>query len=174
MTFDADEKKWKALQAGGIYARTNFFTEVYRNILAHEVEALGYETETRKSGFEIKSVPQHLIDQYSQGSKEREAAVEAFIKKYGIEPTNNEIAVLVRDTRPDKLIHISTAEVRRQQLERLTPRDWNTLTQVREEADLGNKVPAKTIDAATALQQGLDHVFERVSVAPDYLVLAAA
>jgi len=174
MTFDEDEQKWKALQAGGIYARTTFFTEVYRNILAQEVEALGYKTENRKNGFEIKGVPQFLIDRYSQGSKEREAAVAAFIEKYGVEPTNNEIAVLVRDTRPDKLIHISTAEVRKQQLDRLTTRDWNTLAQVREQADLNRKSPAKTIDAATALQQGLDHVFERVSVAPDYVVLAAA
>ena len=174
LTFDGEEQKWKALQAGGIYARTTFFTEVYRNILAREVESLGYEIENRKNGFEIKGVPQFLIDHYSQGSREREAAVAAFIEKYGIEPTNNEIAVLVRDTRPDKLIHISTEEVRKQQLDRLTARDWNTLAQVREQADLSRKDPARTIDAAAALQQGLDHVFERVSVAPDYIVLTAA
>ncbi len=173
MTFDAEEQKWKALQAGGIYARTTFFSEVYRNILAQEVQALGYETENRENGFELAGVPQYLIDRYSQGSREREAAVAAFIKKYGVEPTNNEIAVLVRDTRPDKLIHISTAEVRKQQLDRLTPRDWNTLAAVRERADL-HKPESKTITAEAALQHGLDHVFERVSVAPDYAVLAAA
>jgi len=173
MTHDSEEQKWKALQAAGIYARTTFFSEVYRNLLAQEVLAMGYEIENRKNGFEIAGVPQYLIDRYSQRSKEREAAVAAFIEKYGVEPTNNEIAVLVRDTRPDKMIHISTAEVRKQQLDRLTPRDWNILTAVREKADLHKPQP-KTITAEAALQHGLDHVFERVSVAPDYAVLAAA
>ncbi len=172
-TWDAEEQKWKALQAGGIYARCAYFTEVYRNHLAREVEALGYEIENRKHGFEIKGVPQKLIDEFSQGSKAREAAVAAFIEHHHREPTDNEISVLVRDSRPDKLIHISTAEVRRQQLDRLTPEDWRTLAQVREQADL-NKRPLKNMSAEAALQHGLDHVFERVSVAPDYVVLAAA
>jgi len=174
MTYDDTEQKWKALQAGGIYARCAYNSEIYRNFLTHEVEALGYETENRKNGFEIKGVPQRLIEEFSRGSKAREAAVAEFIKEYRREPTDNEIAVLVRDSRPDKLIHLSTAEVRKQQFDRLTPRDWNTLTQVREQADLNKGRPLKTMSAEAALQYGLDHVFERVSVAPDYAVLTAA
>ncbi len=77
----------------------------------------------RKNGFEIKGVPQDLIKEFSRGSKACEAAVAGFIKEYRREPTDNEIAVLVRDPRPDKLIHISTAEVRKQQFDRLTPKD---------------------------------------------------
>jgi conjugative relaxase-like TrwC/TraI family protein len=173
LTHDKEEQKWKALQAGGIYERCAFFSEVYRNVLAHEVQSLGYEIENRKNGFELRGVPQYLIDRFSQGSKEREAAVAEFIKKYGREPSDNEVSVLVRDTRPDKLIHISTAEVRKRQLDRLTADDWRRLAQVREQADL-HKGRLKTMSAEAALQHGLDHVFERVSVAPDYAVLAAA
>jgi len=44
---------------------------------------------------------------------------------------------------------------------------------VHEQADL-NKGRLKTMSAEAALQHGLDHVFERVSVAPDYAVLTAA
>ena len=173
MTYDAEEQKWKALQAGGIYARCAYNSEIYRNFLTREVEALGYETENRKNGFEIKGVPQELIEEFSRGSKAREAAVAEFIKEHKREPTDNEVSVLVRDSRPDKLIHISTAEVRQQQFDRRTPRDWNTLTQVRERADT-HKGQLKTMSAEAALQHGLDHVFERVSVAPDYAVLTAA
>ena len=43
MTLDAEEQKWKALQAGGIYDRRGYLSEVYRNVLAHEVEKLGYD-----------------------------------------------------------------------------------------------------------------------------------
>jgi conjugative relaxase-like TrwC/TraI family protein len=174
LTWDQEEQRWKALQAGGIYERCAFFTEFYRNILAQEVHALGYETESRLNGFEIKGVPERLLKEFSRGSEAREAAVAEFIKEYGREPTDNEISVLVRDSRPDKLIHISTAEVRRQQFDRMTAEDWRTLAQVREAADLRSKKPVKTISAEAALQHGLDHVFERLSVAPDHAVYAAA
>lgn len=173
MTYDAEEQKWKALQATGIYERRAYLSEVYRNCLAHEVQQLGYKIENRVRGFEIAGIPQSLIDKFSLGSREREASVAEFIKKNGREPTDNEITVLVRDSRPDKLIHISTTEVRQQQFNRMTQEDWRTLTQVREEADL-HKGRLKTMGAEAALQHALDHVFERVSVAPDYVILAEA
>ena len=173
MTFDAEEEKWKASQAGGIYARRAYLSEVYRNVLAYEVGKLGYEIENHKQGFEIKGVPQELIDEFSQGSKEREAAVAAFIEKHGRAPTDNETTVLVRGTRPDKPIHISTEEVRRQQFARLTPEGARTLAQVREQADL-NRSSVKTHNPEQSLQYAIDHVFERVSVAPDYQVLSEA
>ena len=39
LTYDAIEKRWKALQASGIYERRAYLTEVYRNALAREVRA---------------------------------------------------------------------------------------------------------------------------------------
>ncbi len=173
MSHDGEEKRWKALQATGIYQRRAFLSEVYRNILAHEVEALGYEIENRKNGFEIKHVSQSLIEEFSLGSHERDLAVAAFIEKQGRTPTGSEIAVLVRVTRPDKLIDISTAEVRATQLARLSPEQARELAIAREQADR-NRGEVKTHSTEQSLQHGLDHVFERVSVAPDYEVLAEA
>ena len=48
LTYDPEEKRWKALQASGIYERRAYLTEVYRNALAREVRQLGYEIETRR------------------------------------------------------------------------------------------------------------------------------
>jgi conjugative relaxase-like TrwC/TraI family protein len=173
MTWDQEEKKWKALQAGGIYARSGFLTEVYRNELAHELGPLGYEMTPGKNGPEIAGVPQTLIDKFSQGSREKEAAIAAFIEKNGREPSRNEISVLVRATRPDKIINISTAEVRAQQFARLTPDDARAIAQTREQADR-NRRSVRTHSAEASLHHALGHVFERVSVAPDYQVLAEA
>ncbi len=47
LTYDGTEGRWKALQASGPYERRSYLTEVYRNTLAHEVRALGYEIENR-------------------------------------------------------------------------------------------------------------------------------
>lgn len=163
----------EGVASGGIYERRAYLSEVYRNVLAHELEKFGYQIENRTHGFEIKGVPQKLIDEFSQGSKEREAAVAEFIKRNRREPTDNEIAVLVRESRPDKLIHISTEEVRKQQFERLTPEGSRTLAQMREQAGR-NRNTVKTHSAEQSLQHAIDHVFERVSVAPDYQVLSEA
>ena len=46
LTYDGTEGRWKALQASGLYERRSYLTEVYRNVLAREVRALGYEVET--------------------------------------------------------------------------------------------------------------------------------
>jgi conjugative relaxase-like TrwC/TraI family protein len=48
LTYDGTEGRWKALQAGGIYERRAYLTEIYRNALAREVQRLGYTIEDRR------------------------------------------------------------------------------------------------------------------------------
>ena len=114
LTYDGAEGRWKALQACEIYERRAYLTEVYRNALAREVRGLGYAIENRKdskgrdSGFVIKGVPAELLARFSQRSQQRDKAIDEFVEREGRRPTNNEIAVLVRESRADKLAHIST------------------------------------------------------------------
>ena len=123
LTYDGTEGRWKALQASDIYAQRAYLTEVYRNTLAHQVRALGYDIDNRHDargrdvGFEIRGVSQDLLRTYSQRSQQRDQAIEAFTEKTGRRPTDNEVAVLVRDSRPDKLMEISPAEVTQRQLD---------------------------------------------------------
>jgi conjugative relaxase-like TrwC/TraI family protein len=173
MTFDAVEDRWKALQATGIYERRAFLSEVYRNRLAQIVKQLGYEVETRKNGFEIKGVSRGLIETFSQRSKDRDEAITAFIETHRRAPTDTEIAMLVRESRPGKLTEISTEEVRNSQFARLTPEGARELAQVREQAGR-NRDKVKLLSPEHSLQHGLDHVFERVSVAKDFEVLTEA
>jgi TrwC relaxase len=70
--FQVITEGWKALQASGLYERRSYLTEVYRNALAREVRALGYEVENRHDvrgrdkGFEIAGFSKDLLDKYSQ------------------------------------------------------------------------------------------------------------
>ena len=122
MTYDAVEDRWKALQASSIYEQRSYLTEVYRNALAREVMSLGYEIENQKDakgknlGFEIFGISEALREKFSQRSAQRDAAIQEFTEKRGRPPTNREIAVLVRETRPEKLIEISAAEVKKSNL----------------------------------------------------------
>jgi conjugative relaxase-like TrwC/TraI family protein len=177
LTYDGAEGRWKALQASGIYERRSYLTEVYRNALAREVKLLGYDIESRRTskdrdcGFEIRGVSNDLLTKYSQRIRQRDEAIDRFIAQNGRQPTDNEIAVLVRNSRSDKLIEISTQEVRARQLARLAPDENRLLSGLRSEPH----VNAMTLDSDEAsLRYAEDHVFERVSVAKDYEILAEA
>ena len=179
LSYDPVEGRWKALQATGIYERCAYLTEVYRNRLAAKLQKLGYEIEDRAPakgrdlGFEIKGVSQELIEEFSRGSQAREEAVEAFTEKMGRAPTDNEIAVLVRDSRPDKLISISTKEVRENWFARATNEQLMQLADVFTKAQ-EQPAKAKVQEAEISLQHAIDHIFERVSVASDFEVFAEA
>jgi conjugative relaxase-like TrwC/TraI family protein len=175
LTYDGAEGRWKALQASAIYERRAYLTEVYRNSLAREVRALGYEIDGRRDaggrdrGFEIRGVSDALLNKFSQRSQQRDAAIWSFVAKNGRQPTDNEVAVLVRETRADKLTEVSTKEVRGRQRDRLARDEMAALATL--------QCPARNVTvepAADSLQYGKDHIFERLSVARDYDVLTEA
>ena len=181
LTYDGAEGRWKALQAFDIYEQRAYLTEVYRNALAREVRSLGYEIEDRRSskgknlGFEIKGFSDDLLAKYSQRSEQRDRAIAEFVENKGRQPSDNEIAVLVRESRADKMVEISTAEVHSRQVARLTPEESLTLRQIRETGMERSQAPqSELVRAIPSLDYAKQHVFERVSVALDHELLAEA
>lgn len=180
LTYDGTEGRWKALQASDIYAQRAYLTEVYRNALAHRVRELGYDMDNRHDarggdlGFEIRGVSQDLLRTCSQRSQQRDQAVDAFTERTGRRPTDNEVAVLVRESRPDKLMEISPDEVKQRQRVRLTPEERQTLTELREQTlDVARERERLAFEPATpALRYAEQHLFERRSVVQDHEVLA--
>ena len=90
---------------------------------------------------------------------------EEFTAKNGRPPTDNEVAVLVRESRADKLMEISTEEVRKRQKARLTPEEARSLDQLRETAWLLQGSAAAPRMRPPSLLYAQEHIFERVSVA---------
>ena len=142
---------------------------------------MGYEIETRRDiagkdrGFEIAGVSQEILDNYSRRSAQRDAAIEEFTQKRGRAPTDNEVAVLIRETRADKLQEISTEQVRCRQLERLTPDQRNMLGSLREEAlEQSSPLRIEHRVAEASLGHAKEHVFERLSVAREHEILTEA
>jgi conjugative relaxase-like TrwC/TraI family protein len=177
MTYDGREGRWKALQASGIYERRAYLTEVYRNSLACELRRLGYEIESRHGGkgldcgFEIRGISNQLIAKYSRRSKQRDEAINRFIAATGRIPTDNEVAVLIRETRADKLIKISSDEVRAQQCKRLEPEEGCSLGKLR---PTGGRKTTALESAEPSLAYAQEHIFERVSVCSDHEILTEA
>ncbi len=175
LTYDGTEGRWKALQASGIYERRAYLSEVYRNALACQVRRLGYkienrhDTKGRDSGFEIRGIPEELLEKYSQRSRQRDEAIERFTAANGRKPTNNEVAVLVRESRADKLIEISTSEVHLRQRERLDPEEARLLSELHK-----GEVTITPESAASSLAYAQEHIFERVSVCQDHEIFTEA
>jgi conjugative relaxase domain, TrwC/TraI family len=181
LTYDGVEGRWKALQASGLYERRAYLTEVYRNALANEVRNLGYEIEPRRDsrardlGFEIRGVSDELRERYSQRSAQRDAAITEFTNEHGRRPTDNEVAVLVRESRADKLTEIATEQVRQQQRARLSLEESHSLDRLRGESlELSRSGSYELSPAADSLQHAKDHLFERRSVVYDHELLTEA
>jgi conjugative relaxase-like TrwC/TraI family protein len=172
LTYDGAEGRWKALQASGIYERREYLSEVYRNALAREVTSLGYQIEDRfehgkDRGFGIAGIAESTLEKYSQRSAQRDQAIAEFLNENGRLPSQNETAILIRQTRPKKLTEISTAEVKARQLARLDVEEARTLEQLRETAIRLEASPRRAL-ASELLVYAREHLFERVSVAKDH------
>jgi len=181
LTYDGTEGRWKALQASGLYERRSYLTEVYRNALAREVRLLGYEIENRHDvrgrdkGFEIVGISQDLLDKYSQRSAQRDEAIQEFTHSRGRAPTDNEVAILIRETRADKLQEISTERVRRLQQDRLTPDERQMLREGLNKAQTRSDSPQINRGMQEAsLAYSREHIFERLSVAREHELLTEA
>ena len=181
LTYDGVEGRWKALQASGLYERRAYLTEVYRNALAQEVRGLGYDIEQRRDsrgrdlGFEIRGVADELLERYSQRSAQRDAAIEEFKEQHGRKPTDNEVAVLVRESRADKLTEVATEQVRQRQQARLSPEESQALDRLRGASQEQSHGGRHELSPATeSLQHAKDHLFERRSVVYDHELLTEA
>jgi conjugative relaxase-like TrwC/TraI family protein len=169
LSFDGVETVWKALQASEIFDQRAYLTEFYRNALARETMRRGYQIEDharhgQDNGFGIQGITEETREKFSRRSEQRDAAIADFMEKNGRRPSNKEVALLVRDSRPEKLTAITTAEVKAGQLARLSP----------EEAESGQKLLREALQRGSVLETALagpsltfatEHIFERVSVA---------
>jgi conjugative relaxase-like TrwC/TraI family protein len=181
LSYDGVEGRWKALQASGMYERRAYITEVYRNELAREVRGLGYEIESQRNakgvdnGFEIKGISKEVLERYSQRSDQRDESIRQFAAEHGRHPTDNEIAVLVRESRPDKLHEISSVEVHRLQVDRISPLEYRNLLDLHEQSiERSQTFSPEIAPAVQSLQHAEEHLFERKTVSKDHELMTEA
>ncbi len=172
-TWDNAERRWKALQTGDMFGALNYGTAVYRNELAKRLHQLGYGTRKAANGFEIEGVAPELIDRFSKRSQQRDLAVKRQEAKLGRKLTKQEIAHVVHQSRPKKLKGASDDQVRRQQLGEIGFFEKRALRKVVQAANGQSGDFAHSVTMRAAVDYGIAHVFERVSVAPQHKILEA-
>jgi len=172
-TFDETEKRWKALQAGGMYDAIRYGTAAYRNELAKRVQAIGYRIQPAKHGFEIEGVNDAVLKRFSKRSQQRDAVVRELEQKLGHKLSNNSVALAVHQSRAKKIKGISTAEVREQQLAQLQSDELQALQKLTTSVQPVRQV-RRFEPENQALNYAVAHVFERKSVVPEHELLGVA
>ncbi len=179
----AGNGRWFALNEFEMVKAIRYAGKVYQNDLARRVKLLGYgirETRNEKGeviGFEIEGVSDTLCALFAKRRAEIELGMELFRAKHGREPTTTEVGQITRETRSAKLSEISTPAVREQQVGQLTPEEWEQLRALKERAfaNAQRRISGESDGLETeALQAGVDHLFERRSVAKEHEILAEA
>jgi conjugative relaxase-like TrwC/TraI family protein len=172
-TFDETEKRWKALQARGMYDAIRYGTAVYRNELAQRVQQIGYHIRPAKYGFEIEGVSDAVLKRFSKRSQQRDAVVRELEQKLGRKLSNNAIALAVHRSRARKVKGISTAEVRERQWSQLSADERQSLQKLCTSAR-PSRLPRIALVENQVLNHAVAHVFERKSVVPEHELLSEA
>jgi conjugative relaxase-like TrwC/TraI family protein len=172
-TFDATEKRWKALQAGGMYEAIRYGTAVYRNELAKRIQQIGYRIKPAQHGFEIEGVSDEVLKRFSKRSQERDKVVQEMEQKLGRKLSNNAVALAVHQSRAGKVKGISTAEVRAHQLAQLSGAEQQSLQALRAAAH-STRRPRIALLENQVFNYAVAHVFARKSVVPEHELLNVA
>jgi conjugative relaxase-like TrwC/TraI family protein len=172
-TFDESERRWKALQAGGMYDAIRYGTAVYRNELAKQVQQIGYHTRPAKHGFEIEGVSDEVLNRFSKRSQAAGKVVQEIEQNLGHKLSNNAIALAVHQSRAEKVKGISTAEVRERQLAQLQPGELQALQKLSASVQRARQPHIAGLENQT-LNHAVAHVFERRSVVPEHELLNVA
>ena len=172
-TFDETEKRWKALQAGGMYDAIRYGTAVYRNELAKRVQQIGYRIRPAKHGFEIEGVSDAVLKRFSKRSQQRDALVQAMEQKLGHKLSNNAVAVAVHQSRAKKIKGISTIEVREQQLAQLQADELLALKKLTKSVQATRLLRMALVESRV-MTHAILHEFERNSVVPEHQLLTTA
>lgn len=176
-TFDPNDKRWCALTESEILGGIRFCSKIYQSTLAHEVIKAGYDIDHTRdergniTGFEIRGVTEEDRAIASRRRAAIDAAIRCFERERGRHPTKKEVDQIVRETRGDKLLEISTPEVRRRQLAAFTESRQLALRAVVAKAVATAPIP--TIPNLTiALANARDHLFERESAVVAHELIA--
>jgi conjugative relaxase-like TrwC/TraI family protein len=103
--------KYRSIVWDNIFENNKFIGQVFRNELALETTKLGYEIDTRllpdgSSSFELKNIPQNLIDAFSTRRKE----IEALCKKFGVKTKEGRDRIVINSRKTKKTINKENLE----------------------------------------------------------------
>lgn len=75
--FDRETGQWRSIEMGSVMRLKRMGDEIFKNELAKELKAIGYQVDWTKDGPEIRGVERHQIEKFSQRNAQVESNLEA-------------------------------------------------------------------------------------------------
>lgn len=89
-SWDAKEGKWKALEIGAIKAQGDYYQSFFRQSLANQLKAHGYQLRRSEKNFEVVGIPQRAIQEFSRRTQQIEALNTKLANERGYESLSAE------------------------------------------------------------------------------------
>ena len=178
LTFDDAEQKWKAVKFRPIMDIRKYFDRCFDTVLAGKLAELGHElkTEWKTDGkyysWDIKGIPDSVIEKNSRRSAEVEQTEQAILDKMKNENGHapEQLSAVARDklgatSRQEKRDDLTLEECREYWNSRITPDEGDAIAETIRRARLGLN-PRPQPGAAKAVDFAMRHQFEQRSVVP--------
>jgi conjugative relaxase-like TrwC/TraI family protein len=168
-TWDATERRWKAVSLAEAKRQGRFFEAVFHSHLAARLRALGFGIQKNGKGrWEIAGIPEGLLKKFSR----RTAEIEKLALDRGIvDPVEKD--KLGARTREAKGRPRSAEELRQLWSDRMTPEERELLSAVQRNRSPASPQLNREL-AIKAVAFALEHCLERRSVVPERTLVAEA
>lgn len=160
-TWDGKEGRWKAGQFADLKRDAPYFEAVLHSRLARRMEELGLGVTRTKKAWELAEVPPSVIKAFSR----RTSLIDKVARDAGITDPYAK-AGLGAKTREGKRRQLAAEQLRDSWTARLTAEERSALDTAATSLGRGAIAPDER-SAKHAVQNAIDHVFERNSVVPE-------
>ena len=165
-TYDAVEKRWKAIQLGDIVRDKGYYQSAFHARMAHRLKDLGYGIERDGNSFRIAGIDRSTIEKFSQ----RTGVIDREAERLGIKDAAAK-SKLGRRTREKKSnAPQSMEELRKDWDSRLSPEERLAIKTARNGWDKGDDA----ITPEQAKEYALEHSFQNASAVSEKRLKAEA
>ena len=168
-TFDATERRWKALETCEMFPAQKFIENVYYHELAKSLQQFGYRVQNHPRGdFEIEGVSKELIDRFSKRHREIDEKTRELLER---EPdkANQNIKVIraniAHKERARKIKDVGIVKLQSIWNKQLSWKEWWQINRL--DKQHSPDTPRK-ITASQAISWAENHLFERRSVVHEH------
>jgi conjugative relaxase-like TrwC/TraI family protein len=170
-TFDPVENRWKALETSGMFRAHRYATNLYRHELSKGLRALGYAIQNHSRGFEIKGVPQSIIERFSKRHQQIDEETRTRLAKGEKVGNVKDLRERVAHGNRRRKMKNSTADALRS--------TWSKEMRPEEVAELRKLESVKPrlaekVDLDGVVAWTEQHLFERRAVVPEHELMSAA
>ncbi len=166
MSYNADKKRYEALETGNIFRQAKYFEAFYHSNLSHQLNQLGYQVQRTHKRYEVSQISRDIIDRYSNRTK----FIEALAKEKNItDPrAKAQLGALSRNSKAKN--KLKEDDLYRHWNDRLSPAEFEHLQSIK-----GKRTKDfDKISPDEAIQLSLKHNLERQSVAKESDIMATA